>query len=130
MARVYRIVPLLESENRITALECLRGKIYTGDSKGQITCYTLVRAGTPDETLAPTQIGSKLGRSRIEKLKGDKGINILYAFSEGTLVAFDTDLLEEVMSFGKNFSGFAINEHPSYVGRICTVQKRKITTYN
>ncbi|CAG9314396.1 unnamed protein product [Blepharisma stoltei] len=130
MAKVYRLATLLETENRITSLECIKGKIYTGDSRGQILSYSLIRAGTPEETLASTQIGSKLGKSRIEKLKGDKEINILYAFSEGTLVAFDLDLLEEVQSFGKNFSGFAVNEHPNFHGKICTVQKRKITTYN
>ena len=92
--------------------------------------YNIVNIGTNNETLLQTQAVARVGKSKFDKLKADKGKNILFALAEGTLVAFDMTNLEEVQNFSKNNNCFSINEAENYSGEVCLVQnKRRLQIY-
>ena len=129
MAQVYQVVPLLDVDFRATSIEFTKDKVFIGESKGHIHSYTLARKGMPDETLVPYLNSIKPWRARVEKLKADTAIGVLYAFAEGNLSVFHLETLEDLQNFGKNFNIFAINEHKDFSGRVCIAQKRRLTTF-
>lgn len=51
MDKVYNIVPLVDLNFRLTALEILDRLVYTGDTKGTITAFSFSSPGAGEVTL-------------------------------------------------------------------------------
>jgi hypothetical protein len=132
MDKVYNIVPLLDLNFRLTALEILDSLVYTGDTKGTITAFSFSSSGSevsPSQHLISSGPSIKPFKGRVEKLRADTSYKMIYGFSEGSLSAFDALSLEEVQNFGKNFNAFAVNEDERFGGKVCVVFKKKMSIY-
>ena len=126
MAKVYNVLLMLDVNYYITAIESIKGKIFTGDSKGNIYAYQIIKEGAPDESLIDTRDTLNYKRSKIDRLVGDIASDKLFVFTEGSLFSLDIDSLEEIQNLGKNYNLFMVNQHPAHSGSVCAFQKKRI----
>jgi hypothetical protein len=125
MVRAYKVVPLTDIDYKITAVECFENKVYAGDNKGVISLYNISQPESPVESLVPTQITTKISKTRIEKLRIAPETNTIFALSDGNLIYFDSDYLSNQRALGKSVNLFTINEAGGG-GNVLLVQRKKI----